>query len=76
MIRAYEVLEDGVTCSLMTERRAVGPPGRLGGASGKPGRNVLVRAGAESALPAKGSVILTRGDIVRIETPGGGGWGS
>ena len=76
VIRAYEVLEDGVTCSLMTERRAVGPPGRSGGASGKPGRNVLVRAGGESALPAKGSVILSRGDIVRIETPGGGGWGS
>ncbi|MEO7454164.1 MAG: hydantoinase B/oxoprolinase family protein [Fimbriimonadales bacterium] len=75
VVRAYEALEDGITCSLMTERRKVGPPGRLGGRAGLPGRNVLVREGQETLLPAKGTALLLRGDIVRIETPGGGGWG-
>lgn len=73
-IRAYEACEDGILCSLMTDRRRTGPPGRDGGGSGQPGRNVLVRGGIETELPAKGSVKLHLGDVVRIETPGGGGW--
>jgi N-methylhydantoinase B len=75
-VRAYEALADGITCSLMTERRVRGAPGRNGGRPGEPGRNVLQRSTQETELPAKGVVHLKRGDIVRIETPGGGGWGT
>lgn len=75
-VRAYRALAHGITCSFMTERRAAGPPGRAGGEPGQPGRNVLIRDGVEQALPAKGSVQLLENDIVRIETPGGGGWGA
>ena len=40
-----------------------------------PGRNVLVRDGVEQALPSKVSFRARRGDIIRIESPGGGGFG-
>jgi len=41
------------------------------------GRNVRIRAdGTEEGLPSKGTWHLQRGDRVRIETPGGGGWGT
>jgi N-methylhydantoinase B len=76
VVRAYEALEDGITCSLMTERRTVGPPGRAGGSPGQPGRNLLVKANEATALPSKGSFGLEKGDVVQIETPGGGGWGA
>ncbi len=75
VIRAYQALEGGITCSLMTERRSKGPPGRNGGRSGMVGRNLLVRGSEEIILPAKGVVELKRSDIVRVESPGGGGWG-
>jgi N-methylhydantoinase B len=76
VVRAYEALDDGITCSLMTERRAKGPPGRAGGAAGEPGRNLLLKAGQTRVLPSKGSFALDKGDVVQIETPGGGGWGA
>ncbi|MDQ2986481.1 MAG: hydantoinase B/oxoprolinase family protein [Armatimonadota bacterium] len=76
IIRAYEALTGDITCSLMTERRRLGPPGRNGGQNGTQGRNVLVRSDEEILLPAKGVVTLLKGDVVRVETPGGGGWGA
>jgi N-methylhydantoinase B len=57
--------------SLLTERRSRGPWGADGGEPGKRGLNLL--NGAE--LPAKSSFEVARGDILSIETPGGGGWG-
>ncbi|MPZ87070.1 MAG: hydantoinase B/oxoprolinase family protein [Nitriliruptorales bacterium] len=76
LVRELEVLEDA-TLTLQTERRARGPWGLAGGGDGAPGRNVLVRAGGgEEALPAKGTWQLRRGERIRIETPGGGGWGA
>ena len=57
--------------SLLTERRRHGPPGASGGEPGAAGRNLL--DGEE--LPAKASGSLRRGQTLRIETPGGGGFG-
>ncbi|MGI8575077.1 MAG: hydantoinase B/oxoprolinase family protein [Egibacteraceae bacterium] len=77
LVREIEVLADEATLTLQTERRARGPWGLQGGGDGAPGRNVLVRAdGEESELVAKGTWQLERGDRVRVETPGGGGWGA
>jgi N-methylhydantoinase B len=39
------------------------------------GANYLVRAGKRTKLPGKTNVQLKPGDRIRIETPGGGGWG-
>jgi N-methylhydantoinase B len=57
--------------SLLTQRRLLAPRGARGGGNGLPGRNVL----NGNELPAFASVDLQAGDLLRIETPGGGGWG-
>jgi N-methylhydantoinase B len=57
--------------SLLTQRRSLAPRGEAGGGDGAPGRNVL--NGRE--LPAFATLDLEAGDVLRIETPGGGGYG-
>jgi len=57
--------------SLLTQRRRIGPRGAGGGEDGLPGRNLL--NGEE--LPAFAAVDLVPGDVLTIETPGGGGYG-
>ena len=64
--------------SLLTERRrhlaARAPPGA---GRARPGRNLLRRAGGTTEeLPAKAQGRLEPGDALRIETPGGGGYGT
>jgi N-methylhydantoinase B len=61
-----------LTYSLLTERRRHAPPGAAGGEPGAPGRNLL--DGEE--LPPKASGELEPGQRLRIETPGGGGYGA
>jgi N-methylhydantoinase B len=70
VIREYEALAD-MQLSLLTERRRHAPPGAAGGEPGARGRNLV--DGEE--LPAKASATLHRGQVLRIETPGGGGHG-
>jgi N-methylhydantoinase B/oxoprolinase/acetone carboxylase alpha subunit len=64
--------------SLVTERRTTPPPGLDGGAPGAVGENWLLPGGDESGarrLPDKCTVHLDPGDVLRVLTPGGGGWG-
>ncbi len=61
--------------SLLTERRSTSPYGLQGGDAGACGKNCLCRDGMWQSLPAKGSWQLKAGDRIRIETPGGGGFG-
>jgi N-methylhydantoinase B len=70
VVREFEALDE-MRFSLITERRSHAPPGAAGGDDGAPGRNL--RNGEE--LPAKASGTLSPGDRLRIETPGGGGYG-
>jgi N-methylhydantoinase B len=70
VIRELEALEP-LHYSLITERRRHSPPGAAGGGSGRPGRNLL--DGEELAAKASGE--LAPGQRLRIETPGGGGFG-
>jgi N-methylhydantoinase B len=60
--------------TLMT-RHAGAPPGVAGGGAGLPGRLTLLRGGREVPLPPRGRVDVVAGDVLRIETPGGGGHG-
>jgi N-methylhydantoinase B len=62
--------------TLLTERRTVAPFGLAGGGSGRVGRNVLARGGRWRSLPAKINLEVQEGDVLRVETPGGGGFGS
>jgi N-methylhydantoinase B len=76
IVRTYELLEPA-SVTLLTERRTRAPWPLAGGKAGKPGRNVLRRAGAKRAiaLPSKTQLKLGPGDRLTIETPGGAGWG-
>ncbi|MFL5981791.1 MAG: hydantoinase B/oxoprolinase family protein [Gaiellaceae bacterium] len=70
VVRELRVLED-CRLSIISERRAHAPKGERGGEHGEPGRNLL----NGEPLPAKVTRDLAAGDVVTIETPGGGGWG-
>jgi N-methylhydantoinase B/oxoprolinase/acetone carboxylase alpha subunit len=71
VVRETRVLQP-CRLSLLTQRRARGPGGAAGGQDGLPGRNLV--NGRE--LPAFASRDLAVGDVVRVETPGGGGYGA
>lgn len=68
-----------MTASLVTERRTSRPWGLQGGEDGMPGENWLLRGGPEGRaerLPARTTVRLQPGDVLRVLTPGGGGFGT
>ncbi len=61
--------------TLNTERRIYAPYGLAGGTPGGVGRNTLIRQGERIALGGKVTGVALPGDVLEIETPGGGGWG-
>jgi N-methylhydantoinase B len=71
VVRQVRVLES-CSLSLITERRRVAPKGAAGGGDALPGRNLV--NGVE--VGSKVAVELAAGAVVRIETPGGGGFGA
>jgi len=75
IVREIEVLADAEV-TLLAERRTRGPYGLSGGVDGTPGNAAVIRAdGSSEALPGKFNTRLRKGERIRIETPGGGGWG-
>ena len=85
VVRELEFLRP-LTVSILSERRCVDVPGLLGGGSGARGRNILLKRraddGAKTAaatttinLGGKATVEVAAGDRLRIESPGGGGYG-
>ncbi len=70
VVRELRALEE-CRASVISERRRRAPQGERGGSPGAPGRNLV--NGEE--VPAKETRRLEAGDVVTIETPGGGGWG-
>ncbi len=75
IIREIEVLTDAQV-TLLSDRRTRGPYGLAGASNGAPGRTLILRHdGSEEELAGKTSVRLRAGERVRVETPGGGGWG-
>jgi N-methylhydantoinase B len=70
LIRTLLLLQPA-TLNLLAERQHHGAPGRLGGGAGASGR-CLVNG---EVVPGKASFHLETGDVVTVETPGGGGWG-
>ncbi|HET9393352.1 MAG TPA: hydantoinase B/oxoprolinase family protein [Candidatus Rubrimentiphilum sp.] len=76
LIRALQLTGGRAQVSLLAERHAVAPRGRLGGSDGKPGRHRLKGTdGAESTLPAKTTFDFAPGETLEVQTPGGGGLG-
>jgi len=70
VVREFEALA-AMETTLLTERRRHGPAGGAGGQDGKAGANLL----NGQRLASKITMRLAAGDVLRIETPGGGGWG-
>jgi N-methylhydantoinase B len=75
VIKAIRLLADA-RVTLITDRRVTVPYGLNGGGPGKPGQNSRISSGRTENLPGKCSVLAKAEDVIVIETPGGGGWGS
>ncbi|HET7618390.1 MAG TPA: hydantoinase B/oxoprolinase family protein [Vicinamibacterales bacterium] len=75
IVREYEMLTE-TAVTVLSERRRSAPYGAHGGQPGQPGRNTTVRDGREEGVPGKAWLTLHAGDRLRIETPGGGGFGA
>ena len=76
VVREYELLR-AATVTMLSERRAVPPWSLDDGEPGAPGRNILIHPDdTKEVLSAKFTRRLAPGDRLRIETPGGGGWGA
>ena len=76
LVREIELLAPAQV-TLLAERRKFRPWGLQGGEQGAAGRAIVFTAAAPDGreLPGKCSLHLQRGDVLRLETPGGGGWG-
>ncbi|KAH9965303.1 Hydantoinase B/oxoprolinase [Russula dissimulans] len=89
VVRELEFLEP-LQVSILSERRSRAPYGLEGGAPGGLGRNTWVKRGREEDgdapegdspkareinIGGKATIRMGKGDRLRIETPGGGGWG-
>ncbi len=75
VVREIEFLQDAQV-TILSDRRESRPFGLAGGDGGQAGCNVLIRNGMERQLAGKTTFDVVRGDRVRIETPGGGGYGT
>jgi len=65
-----------VEMTVLSERRVHPPHGIDGGGPGSCGRNYIIRNGKKELMPGKFHAELKKGDSLRIETPGGGGYGT
>lgn len=75
-IREFQFLVD-VTVSILSERRVFSAYGIKGGENGERGRNILItRERVEKSIGGKSTFDLKAYESVRVETPGGGGYGS
>ena len=75
IIREIEVLTD-CEVTLLADRRTIGPWGLAGGEAGAPGKaSVLRESGSIEEMRGKFSTRLRKGERIKIESPGSGGWG-
>jgi N-methylhydantoinase B len=74
IIREIKLLTDAQV-TLLTDRRLISPYGLAGGEPGQKGENYLMHGSKRIPLPSKGSFYASKGDILCISTPGGGGYG-
>jgi N-methylhydantoinase B len=72
--REIELLTEA-QITILSERRRFAPYGLNEGDPGETGRNQLISGGMIKQLPGKGTLHVKPGDVIRIDTPGGGGYG-
>jgi len=74
LIREVELLADAQV-TVLSDRRKFPPYGLQGGEPGAPGRALHIIGDRSSHLGSKTTLLVRNGQRIRIETPGGGGWG-
>jgi len=75
LIRSIELVEGPAHATLLADRHTRKPRGAHGGCDGECGRHTLTRHCITTALPSKTSLELKPGDVLTVQTPGGGGYG-
>ena len=75
IVREYETLTD-MAVTILSDRRKGAPYGAQGGAPGHSGVNTVITPEGSREIGGKATLTLFAGDRLRIETPGGGGFGS
>jgi len=75
LVREIQLLDDDFVVSIQSERRILHPQGIAGGNDAKAGKNTLIFNNYEYELQGKTTIKALKGSKIRIETPGGGGWG-
>jgi N-methylhydantoinase B len=74
LVREIELLADAQV-TLLADRRKFQPYGLMGGGPGGVGKATLTTKAGDRELPGKCSIGANQGDRIKIESPGGGGWG-
>jgi N-methylhydantoinase B/oxoprolinase/acetone carboxylase alpha subunit len=74
IVRELEFL-DPADVTILSDRHKRGPYGLQGGGSGRCGACSVLTGGSRKQLPSKTRFAIQPGETLRIETPGGGGWG-
>lgn len=74
IIREFEFLTPA-DVTILSDRRLRGPYGLAGGEAGAAGKNILLKGRRSIAIPGKARFEVAAGDVLRIESPGGGGYG-
>jgi N-methylhydantoinase B len=76
LVRSFEFLEGSAQATLLADRHTLQPPGAQGGGPGACGVHALLRDKTRRVLGGKVSLQLAPGDVLEIQTPGGGGYGA
>jgi N-methylhydantoinase B len=74
IVREIKLLSDAEV-TVLSERRKIPPYGQAGGKAGMKGKNRVIKEGVDPQRPGKFYEQLKKGESLRIETPGGGGYG-
>jgi N-methylhydantoinase B len=74
IVREFEFLAPAQV-TILSDRRERGPYGLAGGGAGSRGKNTLLRKTSSTPMPGKTRFDVVSGDVLRIESPGGGGYG-
>jgi N-methylhydantoinase B/oxoprolinase/acetone carboxylase alpha subunit len=74
IVRELEFLEPAEV-TILSDRRKRGPYGLAGGADGECGLSSVIKGSSYQELPSKTRLMIQKNEVLRIETPGGGGWG-
>ena len=74
IVREIELLAEA-DVTVLSERRKIPPYGLFGGEPGHVGKNSVISKGKKKKMGSKFTTTLQEGDRLRVETPGGGGYG-